>query len=155
MGFEKVTVRNMTKKRVYIVLFCIILCFIWGNSMLSREVSGAISHFIADIFGGEQGATDEGHYLLRKAAHFCEFASLGAVFYLLAKEVVEHRGFRLTLCALVGISVPLIDETIQIFSGRGAALSDVWLDISGYVFGSVICALIAFAVAKRKKKCSQ
>ena len=142
----------MTKKRIYFVILCLILCFIWGNSLLSREVSGAISHFIADILGGEQGASDEGHHFLRKAAHFCEFAALGATFLLWAGEVVEHRGFRLTLCALFGISVPLIDGTIQIFSGRGPALSDVWLDASGYAFGALLCTAVFFLVRRHREK---
>lgn len=142
----------MTKKRVYFALFCLILCFIWGNSLLSREVSGVISHFIADLFGGGQGASDEGHHFVRKAAHFCEFASLGAVFLLWIKELVPQIELRLSLCALVGVAVPLIDETIQIFSGRGPALSDVWLDISGYAVGCLICAAVVFLVLRREKK---
>ena len=70
----------MKKKTIYIILFCLILCFIWGNSMLSREVSGAISHFIADIFGGEQGATEDGHHFLRKLAHLPNLRLLGQYF---------------------------------------------------------------------------
>ena len=141
----------MTKKRIYFVILCLILCFIWGNSLLSREVSGAISHFIADILGGEQGATDEGHHLLRKAAHFCEFASLGAVFFLWLREKLGNSSTSLTMltsCALVGVSVPLIDETIQIFSQRGPALADVWIDISGYAAGTLICLVILRIIAR-------
>lgn len=141
----------MVKKRIYFVLFCLILCFIWGNSLLSREVSGAISHFIADIFGGEHGTSDEGHRFVRKVAHFCEFASLGAVFLLWIKERTPQRALQLATCAFVGVAVPLIDETIQIFSGRGPALSDVWIDISGYVVGSVICASVVFLISRRRK----
>ena len=141
----------MKKKRIYFVLLCLILCFIWGNSLLSREISGEISHFIAEFLGGGHGTSDEGHRFVRKAAHFCEFASLGAVFLLWIREITRQRGMLLLACAFMGVSVPLIDETIQIFSGRGPALSDVWLDISGYVEGSAICTSVIFLIFRRRK----
>lgn len=143
------------KKRVFTVLLCLILCFIWGNSLLGAEVSGAISHFVADLFTGEQGASDEGHYLLRKAAHFCEFAALGAIFLLFSRAWSVGRELTLALCAFVGVFVPLVDETIQIFTGRGPALSDVWIDIAGYAFGTFLCVLglilTARGIARRRK----
>lgn len=124
---------------VYGIILTLILGFIWGNSMLSREVSGAISHFLADILGGGQGSTDEGHFLLRKAGHFVEFAFLGAIFQLFIREILKDGLSRALASALVGVLVALIDETIQIFSNRGYALPDVWIDISGYALG---CALV-------------
>ena len=119
--------------------------------MLSREVSGAISHFIADIFGGEQGATDEGHHFVRKLAHFTEFAALGAVYWLLSGEYTSDRAKRVLSAAFVGVFVPLCDETIQIFSGRGPALADVWIDASGYAAGSCAAALVVYLISKRVK----
>ena len=144
----------MKRKTLYIILFCLILCFIWGNSMLSREVSGEISHFIADLFGGEQGATEEGHHLVRKLAHFSEFAALGAVFWLLSGEYTKDRTKRAISASFVGVFVPLSDETIQIFSGRGPAITDVWIDAAGYATGAVLIALIAFFLLRRKARAS-
>lgn len=147
------------RKRViaYGVILVLILCFIWGNSMLSREMSGAISHFVADIFGGEQGASDEGHFLVRKAGHFFEFACLGVAFLLFSREILKDGIRRALAIALVGVSVPLIDETIQIFSNRGYALPDVWIDISGYLLGSavVIVALGIWQFIWKKRKNQQ
>ena len=142
----------MTKKRVYFILLCLTLCFIWGNSILSKEISGAISHFIADIIGGEQGSTDEGHHLVRKAAHFLEFASLGAAFLLWARETIENKGTRLALCAFFGVFVPLVDETIQIFSQRGPSLTDVWIDVSGYVTGALICFAVICLIGQAVRR---
>ena len=142
----------MKKKTIYIVLFCLILCFIWGNSLLSREVSGAISHFVADIFGGDQGATEEGHHFVRKLAHFSEFAALGAVFLLLTGEYTSDRAKRAFSVAFVGAFVPLCDETIQIFSGRGPALTDVWIDAAGYLAGSLAVVLLGLLCLKRGKR---
>ena len=131
------------KAIVFGIILALTLCFIWGNSMLSREMSGAISHFVADVFGGEQGASEEGHFL--------EFAFLAVIFQLFAREVLKD-GVRCALAsALVGVSVPLIDETIQIFSDRGYALTDVWIDISGYALGSAV-VLSAFLIVRFAQK---
>ena len=143
------------KKRRYIILFCLILAFIWGNSMLSREASGAISHFIADVFGGEQGATEEGHHFVRKLAHFSEFAALGATFLLLSGEYTRDKIKRAFSAAFVGIFVPLADETIQIFSGRGPALSDVWIDAAGYAFGTLLTVAVLQIILRAGKNKDQ
>ena len=142
------------RKRVIIfgILLALTLGFIWGNSMLSKEMSGAISHFMADLLGGEQGSSDEGHYLLRKAGHFFEFAFLGVIFQLFVRELTADGVRRLLSSALVGVSVPLIDETIQIFSNRGYALPDVWIDISGYALGMSLAILALGAVHLLRKK---
>jgi VanZ family protein len=141
------------RKRIYILLFCLILCFIWGNSMLSKEASGAISHFVATILGGNREPSEEGHHLVRKLAHFCEFMSLGAVSVLLCRETLSRKGERALFCAFVGAFVPLADETLQIFTQRGPSLSDVWIDIGGFACGCIIVAvafLIAFALSARR-----
>lgn len=139
----------MKKRRFYGTVFVLIICFIWGNSMINKEVSGAISHFIADILGGEGGSTAEGHFLLRKAAHFSEYAALGVATLLFYGTLTADRTKKYISAALTGVSVPLIDETIQIFSGRGPALADVWIDISGFTFGAVLLSLILFILLRR------
>ncbi len=145
----------MKKKIIYGTIFALMLCFIWGNSMLSREMSGAISHFIADILGGEQGATEEGHFLLRKAAHFTEYLALGIITWLFFGTFTGDR-FKLSVsCGLVGVLAPLIDETIQMFSDRGSALADVWIDISGFFVGFVAAALVIYIFEKAKKRAEQ
>lgn len=141
----------MKRKRIYGTFFVLIICFIWGNSMINAEVSGAISHFIADILGGEGGSTAEGHFLLRKAAHFSEYAALGVATLLFYGTLTADRTKKYLSAALTGVSVPLVDETIQIFSGRGSALTDVWIDISGFTFGTVLISLILFILLRRGK----
>ena len=120
--------------------------------MIGAEVSGAISHFIADILGGEGGSTAEGHFLLRKAAHFAEYTALGVITLLFYGTLTADRTKKFLSAALTGISVPLVDETIQIFSGRGSALADVWIDISGVVFGTALISLILYILSRRGER---
>ena len=82
---------EMTKRKVYGCLFAFTLAFIWGNSMLTREMSGAISQFVASVLGGESGTTEEGHYLVRKLAHFTEYAALGVVSHLLFDSLLQDK----------------------------------------------------------------
>ena len=125
------------------------LCIVWGNPMLSTEVSGSISHFIAAMLGGGSGsASDEGHFLLRKAAHFTEYAVLGVITALLFDSFKIDNAKQYLSAAVIGVSVPLIDETIQIFSDRGPALADVWIDISGFALGAAVTFLV---ICKRRK----
>ena len=130
------------KKTIYIIIFCLILAFIWGNSLLSREVSGAISHFVATILGGNREPSEEGHHLVRKLAHFCEFMSLGAVSVLLCREIMPRKGEQALFYAFVGAFVPLTDETLQIFTQRGPSLTDVWIDVGGFTFGCLVIVAV-------------
>ena len=67
--------------RVCTVLLAMNLAFIWGNSLLPGEISGAISGWLRDFlaalfhFGSDEPSA--GHGLLRKLAHFTEFCCLG------------------------------------------------------------------------------
>jgi VanZ family protein len=45
---------------------------------------------------------------------------------------------------LVGHGVAFIDETIQIFSGRGPAILDVWIDTLGFITLSFAVYLVFF-----------
>ena len=144
------------KKRIYILLFCLILCFIWGNSMLSKETSGAISRFVATIIGGNQEPSTEEHHLIRKLAHFGEFMSLGVVSALLCREVFSQKTEQTLFCAFVGVLVPLTDETLQIFTQRGPSLTDVWIDVGGFLSGCLavigIFAIMAVRTAKGEEQ---
>lgn len=127
------------KLRLLNVLIGLNLALIWGNSMLPGEDSGAISGGIVAWLGEfiPFFATDAGHTLLRKAAHFSEFALLGMLWC--GRYRLRHGrvGFGQTG---LGLAVACIDETIQIISpGRASSLLDVWLDTAG--FGAGLCAI--------------
>ena len=83
--------------------------------------------------------TEAGHTLLRKAAHFSEFALLGLLYCgrhrLVKGEAPVHlMGF--------GLAVACIDETIQIFTpGRASSLIDVWIDASGFALGLLLIVI--------------
>ena len=73
-------VKTGSRIRLCVILLVLNVAFIWGNSLMTAEVSRAISSFVKTVLsfllsgGGEQG--QEGDHLLRKLAHFTEFACL-------------------------------------------------------------------------------
>lgn len=135
-----------TRKRLVLCinLLCINLCFIWGNSLLPGEISGAISgwlrNLIAALLGGSTDGPDTGHGLLRKLAHFTEFACLGLLFCWLFGMLQAKWPLWSLLC---GAAAAAIDETIQIFvPERGPAIKDVGIDTLGICLGIVIIYII-------------
>ena len=145
----------MKKRIVFIsVSFALILCFIWGNSLLSPDfsarISQAVGELLARLFGKGDGGTTLGGLPVRKVAHFVEFLALGAVASLLLRAIVPSWKIRLSAEAFVGLLVPVIDETLQIFSGRGSSVRDIWIDIFGYVFGCALVYLGEFLLEKIK-----
>ena len=147
------------KKRwiaVVSVLLVLTLAFIWRNSMESIPESQAKSLDLVAILKpilepiiGEGKVTD---HFVRKTAHFCEFALLGAelrlLFLLLGFGTVQ--GHMNTLFAALAAGVT--DETIQYFYGRGSMVLDVVLDFCGAFFGALVLLLIALVVRHRKKR---
>ena len=133
-------IRTDRKVRICTALLALNILFIWGNSLLPGSVSGAISlwvrNAVAFLFPDSMAGPDTGHGLIRKLAHFTEFACLGA---LLTWLLSMHR--KPAILALAGgFFVAGMDETIQYFvPNRGPAFRDVLLDTFGVLMGIVLC----------------
>lgn len=121
---------------VVLILFMLAtLAFVWGNSMQSIEASQAMSLGVLEkvkpaleVMAGVGNVTD---HFVRKLAHFTEFAVLGIQLALLLIQLGCVRFQPVVNCAFFGLIVATLDETIQIFSYRGAQVQDIWLDFAG------------------------
>lgn len=131
-----------TKRRfaLCIALLTLILGFIWGNSALpgeeSGELSGGLLAFLAKLIPFV--SAEDGEHILRKLAHFSEFAALGLclcwLFGMLRKRTVW--------AVLCGAAVACVDESIQLFvPGRHGCVSDAVLDTAGVVTGVLLLGL--------------
>ena len=135
-------IRPDKRFRLAITLLILNLTIIWGNSLLPGEISGAISGFVRDLiallFPGDT-PPGTGHGLLRKLAHFTEFASLGMILTWIMGMLAKP----LPLALAGGFAAACIDETIQIFvPDRGPAFTDVLIDTSGVLTGLLLLLLI-------------
>lgn len=149
-------IRTDKRIRCCTVLLALNLLLIWGNSLLPGEVSGSISGFVTELLGVLLGMTPGesagGHGLLRKLAHFSEFACLGALLTW-RLSMAGHSGGNLKIRTLLGsLTTACLDETIQIFvEGRGSSLIDVWIDFCGAAAGMMILLIGHLFVKNRKQ----
>ena len=118
------------------------LAFIWGNSLDSAVESAVKSGRVRELLQpllerlvGQGGVTD---HLVRKLAHVTEFAVLGALLLLLTAAAFRVRLQSVVNCLFFLLLAALTDETIQIFTGRGPQVQDVWLDFAGGAAGLLV-----------------
>ena len=139
-----------------LVLLALILTFVWGNSLLPGEISNQLSlsvkNFLSHLLPVIPSDPQVGGHLLRKLAHFSEFACLGLCLCWLG-GMLNQRGFQAVMLPLSGaLAAACMDETIQYFvAGRGSSLLDVWLDTAGAAVG-IICLLTGYHCYQRCKK---
>ena len=135
-------IRTEKRMRLCVVLLSCCLIFIWGNSLLPGEISGAISDFVKNILAAifEQGKPEPENsgFLLRKLAHFTEFTMLG----LCLRWLFGMLGKGMLVPFLWGGLAACVDETIQLFvPERGPSLRDVCIDSSGVLLGVILLTL--------------
>lgn len=134
----------------------LILCFIWGNSLLPGSVSGAFSDwvrdFLAGLLPGEVPGVTTGGGLLRKIAHFTEFAALG---FCLSWQFGMLEKRKIT-ALILGFGAACVDETIQLFvPNRGPGLKDVAIDTCGVAAGILLLVLtqkIRYKIQHQRRK---
>ena len=158
LGAELREIREMNRKALaFAVLVLLILCFIWGQSMMPRAVSARESSFLMRLLKPLLDPNDrvDGetfHHYLRKTAHFTEFAALGfcmSGFYwnLPWKKPALRLPASFGSCVLAAC----IDETIQVFNpGRGPGVKDVLLDSCGAAFGILVFLLLRWIMIKKE-----
>ena len=137
-------------RKILIVLLILLLAFIWGHSCMpvetSREESSRVLDLLRPLLEPIVGPERVTLHLVRKLAHFAEYFCLGCVLSPLLPLPWKGR----LLAGNLALLTALVDETIQIFSGRGPAISDVWLDFSGAAAGILLTSLIWLLWRRRK-----
>ena len=147
-----------TRKRM--ILCCLLLvaffAFIWGNSLRtgaeSSAMSGRILTWINQLLHLDEAGADKLHLVIRKMAHFTEFACLGMLLAWLFGMTGEKKGHLFCMPLLCGLLAACVDETIQVFTlDRGPSLIDVWIDAAGVVTG-IIFLLIGHTYIRKYNK---
>ena len=141
--------RTDKRLRLCITLLICNLVFIWGNSLLPGEISGAFSDWVksilARLFTGDSNAPAGGG-LLRKIAHFSECTALGLCLGWLHGMLQKGR----LRPFLWGAAAAAVDETIQRFvPDRGPSLKDVCIDSAGVLTGIILLWFGYYFVKKK------
>ena len=125
----------MTEKKKWIVIALIVgmTVFIWSNSVINRENSAQMSGGLVAWLEGVLNV-EISELFIRKAGHFCEYAALGFLYGIRFRQG-RKNGQWIYNYAMAGLATAVIDESIQILSGRGPMVADVLLDFSGFMVG--------------------
>ena len=141
------TAKHASRRRIVLcIALALILLFIFGQSALpeqaSAEESGWIrAHIMTPLFG-LFGLQPPSHNLVRKLAHVFEYTVLAAL------SVFYFRDKLFKSCS-IGFLIAFLDESFQLLTGRGALISDVWIDLIGIALGTVLGFLLRRAILKR------
>ena len=148
-----------TKPRlaICICLLVFLLAFIWGNSMTPGNVSGEMSGWVSKLIGKLlpflSPESEYGHWLVRKIAHFSEFAALGLLFRWLFAMLIDRKLLCFCLPLGCGMTCAIIDECIQFFSpGRVCSFWDMCIDWSGVLTGVSLLILACMLMERIRKK---
>ena len=134
-----------------------VLAFIFGNSLQTADISSAASGSVVDWLAPilEHTALDEQQttFLIRKLAHFSEFALLGLC---LCGTAYGFALIRPVLCAAcAGALAAGADEFIQRFvEGRSSQFTDVMLDTAGVLFGLCLYLLLRHIMRRAVRSAS-
>lgn len=147
-----------TKKRILLcgALIALNLGLIWGNSLAtgteSGRMSGQLMQLLMALLRIPESWADTFHLLIRKAAHFTEFACLGLLLCWMLGMSGE-RGWHLwALPVLLGMAAACADETIQVFvPDRGPSLIDVWIDTCGAAAGMTVLRIGHHLIRKTRE----
>ena len=148
----------------------VVMAAIFAFSSFNGNDSGAQSGFFSNLFAetfvkGFDGlsATQKAETVakisrfVRKAAHFTEFAALGAAVFVHVSltDRAKKGALRVWRAALIALPFSVLyaasDEVHQLFvAGRAGAFTDVLIDSAGVLSG-ILLAVLAFRVFKKRK----
>ena len=138
------------------------LAFIWGHSTMPADQSSQESEWFLRFVEPAVmavswclqrfGVSMEPSALVRKMAHFTEFAVLGALMYLLFSS--PQKRSRGVLPAAACLAAAAVDEFLQRFAdGRAPGLRDVAIDFAGSCLGvALVAAMLALLYSRGRKR---
>ena len=160
---ERFQALPLKRRRAALVLMALIACtiaFIWSNSLQNPDESMKRSNIAEEVVRPiilaipveQWHSEDMVTFITRKLGHFTEYFLLGLELMLLALMIRPAFRLRWIWLLLFAGAIAALDESLQLTSGRGAAVSDVMLDIFGSLAGLMMMALAAGLYAKGRQK---
>ena len=135
-------------RRWAVALVCWV-AFVWGHSLVqgpeSALESGRVVSLLRPLFEA-LGLVDEDvmTFLVRKYAHFSEYAVLGVLGHGLFSRL-PAAGIRRRWPVVAAVAlVPVADEFLQLFvPGRTGSVRDVAIDLAGALTGALVARLVS------------
>ena len=144
------------KKKSCWILVGLMVIFIFSNSAASASTSNGmsltVSEWVRPVLNtvGLHPETDFLNFVIRKLAHFSEYALLGVLIGL-AYRLQPWSWMKGKVALLPFFIIPVLDENLQRFSsGRSCELRDMLIDSAGMAVGMML--VIAVMLSNRKKQ---
>ena len=146
------------KKKSCWLLVALMVIFIFSNSAASAGTSNGmsltVSEWIRPVLNtvGLHPETDFLNFVIRKLAHFSEYAWLGCL--IAAAYRLQPWSWMKSKAALLPFFIiPVLDENLQRFSaGRSCELRDMLIDSAGMAAGMFLAIVLLGIVGHQKKQ---
>ena len=140
-----------------LVLWCVVIfMFSANNADESNKQSNAVFNTVIEFDSLDTTAQaeykDTATFIIRKLAHFSEYALLGILAFI-NLAMVKKLGYRGLFAAVFSCIYASSDEIHQLFvPGRAGQVRDVLIDTSGAVAGILLAILIRKIWLKSREK---
>ena len=146
------------KKKSCWILVGLMVIFIFSNSAASASTSNGmsltVSEWVRPVLNtvGLHPETDFLNFVIRKLAHFSEYALLGVLIGL-AYRLQPWSWMKGKVALLPFFIIPVLDENLQRFSsGRSCELRDMLIDSAGMAVGMILVIALLMILSNRKKQ---
>ena len=150
---------NKTLQILLTILIIATIVFIFGNSVmppdLSSKQSDGVASIIEKIIPIDTTFGSFIHENIRKIAHFTEYGLLGIEIAIYVMLYAEEKLKQAAFSTFIPFAVGFTDETIQIFSGRGPSVADVWIDVGGFLSFSLLTYSVSIVLIFTRALCSR
>lgn len=134
----------MKKTYIWHLVLILYIAFIFSNSLTPAVISSGNSSFVLRLV--QECLQTVGiralwltEHIIRKCAHFSEYALLGILLFQSMRCLAVRADLRGHIHLAAIFFIPFVDETLQLFTeGRSGQISDVWLDMGGILFGTLL-----------------
>ena len=144
------------------MLWCVVIFMFSANNAdesnkQSNAVFNAVIEFVNPVYDSldttvQAEYKDTAMFIIRKLAHFSEYALLGILAFINLSKV-KKLGYRGLFAAVFSCIYPSSDEIHQLFvPGRAGLVRDVLIDTSGAVAGILLAILIRKIWLKSREK---
>ena len=161
---KKISIDRVLSGVAVIGWMIVIFLFSAQPAEVSSETSGGIVSQIVELVYPSFETIPEPEQMLildtwqtvvRKGAHFCAYALLGALVANAIRTYNVRKHLRYGIPVAVSALYAISDEFHQYFvPGRSCQFLDMCIDTAGAVFGTAMFALAVFLIAKCRNKMS-
>ncbi|WP_461816126.1 VanZ family protein [Faecalimonas sp.] len=157
---------NTTKRAIFTILVAFWMGLIFWfsaqpaveSAKMSHSIGMAVGNVLVPDFGSlskqeQEKIAEKIDYPIRKVAHATEYAVLGGLLVLMygSYGIIGKKGMAYGI--LTGVAYAMTDEIHQLFVlGRSCQVTDVLIDSTGVIFGSIIGILIYICAVRQRSR---